>query len=141
MANEQIPQRDHEKDVATDLSKTTDNPESPGSERTEAEPSNQDAKQISLLDRIRARFGPVPESRDLKSAERTRGLVILVGASVACLFLFVGLFTTAADSTRKPRGTSPNLGRPSSVPANPEAAQRSAVPQLSVNHHPNEEPN
>ena len=87
MANEQIQQRDHEEDVATDLSKTTDNPESPGSESTEAEPSNQAAKPISLLDRIRARLGPVPESRDLKSAERTRGLVILVGASVACLFL------------------------------------------------------
>ena len=36
MANEQIPQRDHEEDVATDLSKTTDNPEPPGSQRTEA---------------------------------------------------------------------------------------------------------
>jgi len=141
MANEQIPQRDHEEDVATDLSKTTDNPDSPRSERTEAEPSDQDAKPISLLDRIRARLGPVPESRDLKSAERTRGLVILVGASVACLFLFVGLFTTDADSTRKPRGTSPNLGRPSSVPANPEVTQRSAVPQLSVNQQTNEEPN
>jgi hypothetical protein len=141
MANEQIPQRDHEEDVATDLSKTTDNPESPGSERTEAVPSDQDAKPISLLDRIRARLGPVPESRDLKSAERTRGLVILVGASVACLFLFVGLFTTDADSTKKPRGTSPNLGRPSSVPANLEVAQRSAVPQLSVNQQTNEEPN
>jgi len=141
MANEQIPQRDHEEDVATDLSKTTDNPDSPGSERTEAEPSDQDAKPISLLDRIRTRLGPVPDSRDLKSAERTRGLVILVGASVACLFLFVGLFTTDADSTKKPRGTSPNLGRPSSVPANPEAAQRSAVPQLTVNQQPNEEPN
>jgi hypothetical protein len=141
MANEQIPQRDHEEDVATDLSKTTDNPESPGSERTEAEPSNQDAKQISLLDRIRARFGPVPESRDLKSAERTRGLVILVGASVACLFLFVGLFTTDADSTKKPRGGAPNLGRPSASPTNPETANRSAVPQLSVNQQQNEEPN
>jgi hypothetical protein len=141
MANEQIPQRDHEKDVADDPSKTTDNPESPGSEGSGAEPSNQDAKPISLLDRIRARFGPVPERRDLKSAERTRGLVILVGASVACLFLFIGLFTTDADGTRKPRGTSPNLGRPSSVPANPEVAQRSAVPQLSVNQQQNEEPN
>ena len=140
MANEQIPQRDHEEDVATDLSKTTDNPESPGSESTEAEPSNQAAKPISLLDRIRARLGPVPESRDLKSAERTRGLVILVGASVACLFLFVGLFTTDADSTKKPRGTSPNLGRPSSIPANPEVAQRSAVPQLGGQQEPNEGP-
>lgn len=141
MANEQIPPRDHEEDVATDVSKVTDKPEAPGSERTEAELLDQDAKPISLLDRIRARLGPVPESRDLKSAERTRGLVVLVGASVACLFLFVGLFTTDADSTRKPRGASPNLGRPSSAPANPEAAQRSAVPQLSVNQQPNEEPN
>ena len=141
MANEQIPQRDHEEDVATDPTKTTANPDSPGSEGPETEPSDQDAKPVSLLDRIRARLGPVPESRDLKSAERTRGLVILVGASVACLFLFVGLFTTDADSTKKPRGTSPNLGRPSSLPANPEVAQRSAVPQLNVNQQPNEEPN
>ncbi|MGE0761473.1 MAG: hypothetical protein AB7O38_30950, partial [Pirellulaceae bacterium] len=141
MANEQIPQRDHEEDVTADLSNVAANPESPGSERTEAEPSDQDAKPMSLLDRIRTRFGPVPESRDLKSAERTRGLVILVGASLACLFLFVGLFTTDADSTKKPRGTIPNLGRPSSVPANPEVAQRSAVPQLTVNQQPNDESN
>jgi len=141
MANEQSPPRDHEEDVAADLTNAAANPESRGSESTEAEPSDQDAKPMSLLDRIRARLGPVPESRDLKSAERTRGLVILVGASVACLFLFVGLFTTDADSTKKPRGTSPNLGRPSSVPANPEVAQRSAVPQLSVNQQTNEEPN
>ena len=141
MANEPTPPRDYEEDVAADPSKTTDNPESPGSEGSGAEPSNQDAKQISLLDRIRARFGPVPESRDLKSVERTRGLVILVGASVACLFLFVGLFTTDADSTKKPRGSAPNLGRPSASPTNPETANRSAVPQLSVNQQPNEEPN
>lgn len=141
MANEQIPQRDHEEDVATDLSNVEANQGPPGQEGSEVEPADQNAKQISLLERIRARFGPVPESRDLKSAERTRGLVILVGASVACLFLFVGLFTTDADSTKKPRGTSPNLGRPSSAPANPEVAQRSAVPQLSVNQQPNEEPN
>ncbi|MEZ5398845.1 MAG: TrbI/VirB10 family protein [Bryobacteraceae bacterium] len=141
MSNEQIPPRDHEEDVAVDLSDVPANQGSPGQEGSGAEPSNQDTKRISLLDRIRARFGPVPESRDLKSAERTRGLVILVGASVACLFLFVGLFTTDADSTRKTRGTNPNLGRPSSAPASPEVAQRSAVPQLSVNQHPNEEPN
>lgn len=140
MANEQTPPRDHEEDVAADLSNLAANQGFPGQEGPEAESPDQDAKPISLLDRIRARFGPVPVSRDLKSAERTRGLVILVGAIVACLFLFVGLFTTDADSTRKPRGTSPNLGRPSSVPANPEAAQRSAVPQLSVNQQPNEEP-
>ncbi|MCZ2154343.1 MAG: hypothetical protein LC114_10675, partial [Bryobacterales bacterium] len=141
MANEQTPPRDPEEDVAAELSNVEANQGSPGQEGSGAATSDQNAKQISLLDRIRARFGPVPESRDLKSAERTRGLVILVGASVACLFLFVGLFTTDADSTKKPRGTSPNLGRPSSAPANPEVAERSAVPQLSVNQQPNEEPN
>lgn len=141
MPNEQTPPRDHEEDVAADLSNVAANQVVPGQEGSEAEPADQNAKQISLLDRIRARFRPVPESRDLKSAERTRGLVILIGASVACLFLFVGLFTTDADSVKKPRGTSPNLGRPSSVSANPEVAQRSAVPQLSANQQPNEEPN
>lgn len=98
-------------------------------------------KRVSLLDRLRARFAPGAQSRELKSSERTRGLVILAGASLACLFLFFGLFTTDAGSAKKARGTSPNLGRPANAEANPETSVRSPVPQLSVNQQPYEEPN
>jgi type IV secretory pathway VirB10-like protein len=101
----------------------------------------EDPRRASLLDRLRARFAPGAQSRELKSSERTRGLVILAGASLACLFLFFGLFTTDAGSAKKARGTSPNLGRPANAEANPETSVRSPVPQLSVNQQPYEEPN
>lgn len=101
----------------------------------------EEPKRASLLDKLRARFAPGEQSRELKSSERTRGLVILAGASLACLFLFLGLFTTDAGSAKKARGTSPNLGRPANAEANPETSVRSPVPQLSVNQQPYEEPN
>jgi hypothetical protein len=82
------------------------------------------ASQESFFDRVRARF-TAPASRDSKSTERTRGLVVLVGASVACLFLFVGMFTTDADTSKKPRGTGPNLGRPAMETTNQENGNRS----------------
>lgn len=110
-------------------------------ESVNLETESQELKRASLLDQLRARFSPSPQSRDLKSSERTRGLVILAGASLACLFLFVGLFTTDADNAKRPRGTTPNLGRPATAPVNPENANRSAVPQLTVNQQTNEEPN
>lgn len=101
----------------------------------------EEPKRTSLLDKLRARFAPGAQSRELKSSERTRGLVILAGASLACLFLFIGLFTTDAGSAKKARGTSPKLGRPANAEANPETSVRSPVPQLSVNQQPYEEPN
>ena len=101
----------------------------------------EEPKRASLLDRLRARFAPGAQSRELKSSERTRGLVILAGASLACLFLFFGLFTTDAGSAKKARGSSPNLGRPANAEVNPETSVRSPVPQLSVNQQPYEEPN
>src|SRR5687768_2467687 len=55
---------------------------------------------------------PVEASREAKSGERTRGPVILAGTTIACLFLFFGLFTTDSESTLKERRTAPNLGRP-----------------------------
>lgn len=86
-----------------------------------------------------ARFTKPPESsRDAKSGERTRGLVILAGTTIACLFLFFGLFTTDSGANKE-RSTKPNLGRPETAAIDPETANRSSVPQLSVNQQPNEE--
>ena len=70
-----------------------------------------------------------------------RGLVILLGATVACLFLFFGLFTTESGSNRKERRTQPSLGRPVNPTEDAQAANRSPVPQLSVNPQSNEEQN
>ena len=81
---------------------------------------------------------PAEASREAKSGERTRGLVILAGTTIACLFLFFGLFTTDSESTRKERRTAPNLGRPEAA-AQAEGPNRSPVPQLSVNQQANEE--
>ncbi len=67
-----------------------------------------------------------------------RGLVILVGATVACLFLFFGLFTTESGTNRKERRTQPSLGRPAN-PTDAQASNRSPVPQLSVTSQSNEE--
>ncbi|MBN9659269.1 MAG: TrbI/VirB10 family protein [Acidobacteria bacterium] len=82
---------------------------------------------------------PAEQSRDAKSGERTRGLVILTGTAIACIFLFFGLFTTDSSSNRKDRSTKPNLGRPASAATDPEAANRSPIPQISVTQQPNEE--
>jgi hypothetical protein len=87
-----------------------------------------------------ARLRRPPEAtREMKSGERTRGLVILAGTMVACLVLFFGLFTTDSGANRADRKTKPSLGRPETASVDPEAANRSLVPQLSVNQQPNEE--
>lgn len=92
------------------------------------------------LAQLVARFsGPPESSREAKSGERTRGLVILAGTTIVCIFLFFGLFTTDSSTTRKERRTSPNLGRPEAAAVNPDTANRSPVPQLSVNQQSNED--
>lgn len=101
-----------------------------------------DAPHRSRLAELAARFTrPAPSTREMKSGERTRGLVILAGASIACLLLFFGLFTTDGGANRKERRTTPNLGRSESAATSPELANRSPVPQLTVNQQPNDEPN
>src|SRR2546428_363842 len=76
-------------------------------DRTEEEPEQ------SPLAKLAARFTKRAEpSRDAKSGERTRGLVILAATAIACLFLFFGLFTIDGGANRKERQTKPSLGRP-----------------------------
>lgn len=79
------------------------------------------------------------ESRESKTSERTRALVLLVGGAVACLLLFFALFTTDGSSSRKERRTKPSLGRPEASATANDQPSRSPVPQLSVNQVPNEE--
>lgn len=79
------------------------------------------------------------ESRESKTSERTRALVLLVGGAVACLLLFFALFTTDGSSSRKERRTKPSLGRPAASAGAGDQPNRSPVPQLSVNQVPNEE--
>jgi len=105
-----------------------------------AEPLEDGEPPRGRLAQLVARFSRPPESsREAKSGERTRGLVILAGTTIVCIFLFFGLFTTDSSTTRKERRTTPNLGRPQAAAVNPEAANRSPVPQLSVNQQSNEE--
>jgi hypothetical protein len=113
----------------------------PASELDEgAEASTEEKPEQSPLAKLAARFTkPAEPSRDAKSGERTRGLVILAGTAIACLFLFFGLFTTDGGANRKERQTKPSLGRPEAAAVNPETANRSPVPQLSVNQQPNED--
>lgn len=83
---------------------------------------------------------PSQPTREAKSGERTRGLVILAGTTIACLFLFFGLFTTDSQTTRKEQRTTPSLGRPAPT-GQADAPNRSPVPQLSVNPQTGDEPN
>lgn len=78
-------------------------------------------------------------TRESKATEKTRGLVLLAVTAVGGFFLFFGLFTTDSDSVKKARSSGPNLGRPQQQAVNPDTANRSAVPQLSVNPSTNEE--
>ena len=106
----------------------------------EAETLPQEPPQPSRWAQLTARLRRPPQpSRDAKSSERTRGLVILAGTTIAFVFLFFGLFTTESGANRKERATKPNLGRPEATAVNQETAIRSPVPQLSVNQQPNEE--
>lgn len=78
-------------------------------------------------------------TREQKSGDRVRGAVILAATALGCVFLFFGLFTTESDPTKQQRRTEPNLGRPQTHAAGPEAPNRSVVPQLNVTQQPNEE--
>ena len=91
-----------------------------------------------LTARLRTGMQSEP-ARESKAGERTRALVLLLGATLACLLLFFALFTTDGSESRKERKTKPSLGRPESTDASPEAANRSPIPQLSVNQVPPEE--
>lgn len=102
----------------------------------EEEPEAKPGRLEQLSARLRRSTGP---PREAKATERTRALVILVVTSIACLFLFIGLFTTDSASSQRERRTKPNLGRPEQTAVAPEAPARSAVPQLSVNQQPNED--
>lgn len=113
--------------------------ESDGPEETETLPEDQPQQQGWLAQLMARLAKPSEPSRDAKSAERTRGLVILAGASIACLFLFFGLFTTDSATSRKERRTQPSLGRPQTPAVDPDTANRSPVPQLSVNPQRNDE--
>lgn len=106
----------------------------------EFESSIEETAKQGRMAQFMARLRRAPEAtREMKSGERTRGLVILAGAMVACLVLFFGLFTTDSGANRSDRKTKPSLGRPETASVDPEAANRSLVPQLSVNQQPNEE--
>lgn len=113
-------------------------PEPPTSRASE--PIQEERPAAGLWAQFRARLNkPGDSSREGKSVERTRGLVMLAGTTIVCIFLFFGLFTTDSSTNRKERRVTPNLGRPDSAAVDPEAANRSPVPQLSVNQQPNEE--
>jgi hypothetical protein len=90
-----------------------------------------------LADRLQPK--ETPQTRDAKSTEKTRGLVLLGLTAVGGIFLFFGLFTTDIDSSKKARPSGPSLGRPAQPQADADAANRSTVPQLSVNPAQGEE--
>jgi len=90
-----------------------------------------------LADRLQPK--ETPQTRDAKSTEKTRGLVLLGLTAVGGIFLFFGLFTTDIDSSKKVRPNGPSLGRPAQPQADADAANRSTVPQLSVNPAQGEE--
>lgn len=98
-------------------------------------------EQGGWFSRLTERLQPkeAPQTRDAKSTEKTRGLVLLGLTAVGGIFLFFGLFTTDIDSSKKARPSGPSLGRPAQPQADTNAANRSTVPQLSVNPSQGEE--
>ena len=98
-------------------------------------------EQRGWFTRLAERLQPkeTPQTRDAKSTEKTRGLVLLGLTAVGGIFLFFGLFTTDIDSSKKARTSGPSLGRPAQPQADADAANRSTVPQLSVNPSQGEE--
>jgi len=98
-------------------------------------------EQRGWFSRLTERLQPkeAPQTRDAKSTEKTRGLVLLGLTAIGGIFLFFGLFTTDIDSSKKARPSGPSLGRPAQPQADADAANRSTVPQLSVNPSQGEE--
>lgn len=82
-------------------------------------------------------------TREAKSTDRARGVIILGAASVACMFLFFGLFTSDSSEKEKREGQrkEPSLGRPATplTDTTGAGANRSAVPQLSTKQDTGEE--
>lgn len=103
------------------------------------DPETEDQK--GWFSRLTERLQPkeAPQTRDAKSTEKTRGLVLLGLTAIGGIFLFFGLFTTDIDSSKKARPSGPSLGRPAQPQADSDAANRSTVPQLSVNPSQGEE--
>ena len=139
MANDQKAKQSAE---VADQSAELETAQAAGTEPPAPEPeeTTEDAEPKSRLEELAAKLRRQPEStRDQKAGDRVRGAVIIAGATIGCLFLFFGLFTTATDPTKKERRTQPSLGRPQQSTATPEAANRSVVPQLNVTQQPNDE--
>lgn len=113
--------------------------ESQAPEEAEVVPEEEEPQQGRFARLAKHLARPSEPSREAKSGERTRGLVILAGTTIACVFLFFGLFTTDSATTRKERKSTPSLGRPQTAGVQPEEANRSAVPQLSVNQQASDE--
>ena len=103
----------------------------------ESAPEEQRGWFTRLADRLQPK--ETPQTRDAKSTEKTRGLVLLGLTAVGGIFLFFGIFTTDIDSSKKARPSGPSLGRPAQPQADADAANRSTVPQLSVNPAQGEE--
>ncbi len=104
--------------------------------REEAAPAGEEVEPdrgrlAGILARLRRPTGET--GRESKTVERTRALVLLVGGTVGCLLLFFALFTTDGESSRKERKSKPSLGRPEEAASTAENANRSPVPQLTVN--------
>ena len=133
MANEERPKAQPAQATET---RPLDPPNEIAEGAVEEEPEVKPSRLEQLVARLRR---PSDQPREVKTTERTRALVILVVTSVACLFLFIGLFTTDSATSRRERRTKPNLGRPEQTAGAPESAGRSAVPQLSASQQPNED--
>src|SRR5262245_4188591 len=74
-----------------------------------AEPPPEDERPRGRWAQLAARLTRAPDtSREAKSGERTRGLVILAGTTMVCIFLFFGLFTTDSTTNRKERKITPS---------------------------------
>jgi len=119
----------------TETSQETAERNAPSSEAAE-----QETQRPGWLSQFTAHLRrPAEPSRDAKSGERTRGLVMLTGSAIVCIFLFLGLFTTDSGSSRKERSAKPNLGRPAPSAAGGETASRSPIPQISATQQPSDE--
>ena len=73
------------------------------------------------------------QSRTAKSVDRSKGLLILAGAVIIMIFVFLGMFSSS--STVKDRAgnrTKPSLGRPNTPAKNSAAGRGSVAPLLNA---------
>lgn len=96
-------------------------------EELEAKPTPTAFEQF--LERFRRPAGP---ARATQTKDRMRGALVLAATTIGVIFLFLTMFTSPLDDSRKDKRRQPTLGRPEAANDAQQSPAKSIVPQLNA---------